>query len=129
MILLVDVLASSGLNDLFKIVNITIFDNILYFAVDLKQTVDAFLYPLADHIPDDFCRERLFSITCGAHQRSRIGTRGRHGFSHGLCNVHGLIADPSAQPAFLVQVDHFTYINPLAYAFKILLNNEFHATL
>jgi hypothetical protein len=50
---------------------------------DLKQTVDAFLYPLADQIPDDSCCERLFSITCGAHQRSRISTRGRQGFNHG----------------------------------------------
>lgn len=123
---LIDALATLLVEYPYKIINITIFDIILYFMVNLKQSASAFfIFWLTTY---------LSTLVMGAYFRSVAAATNSPEAAFAAAGISVMafsiytgyiISIPSMHPWF----KWITYINPLSYAFEILVANEFHDTL
>jgi ABC-type multidrug transport system ATPase subunit len=121
-----DALASLVVEYPYKIVNVTVFDIVLYFMVGLKQTPDAFftlwlVTYLATLVMSAYFRT-VAALTNSPE--AAIGVAGISVLAYSIYTGY-LIPKPSMHPWF----KWITYINPLSYAFEALVANEFHDTL
>ncbi|KIX06855.1 uncharacterized protein Z518_04831 [Rhinocladiella mackenziei CBS 650.93] len=121
----VDALASLLVEWPYKIVSVSAFDIVVYFMVGLKRDAGAFFIL--------WLTTYLGTLTMSAYFRSIAAVTKAPESAIGVAGVSVLvfaiytgylIPKPSMHPWF----KWITYINPLAYAFEILIANEFHDT-
>ena len=122
----VEALASMLVEYPYKIINITIFDIVLYFMVGLKRDPGAFfIFWLTTY---------LGTLTMSAYFRMLASVTNKVESAMALAGVSVLafaiyagymIPKPSMHPWF----KWIIYVDPIAYAFEILMVNEFHGAL
>ncbi|OAP58970.1 hypothetical protein AYL99_06267 [Fonsecaea erecta] len=120
-----DALATLVVEYPYKVVNVTIFDIILYFLVGLKQKPSAFFVLwlttyLATLVMSAWFRT-IAALTNSPE--AAIGGAGILVLSYAIYTGY-TIPKPSMHPWF----KWITYINPLSFAFEALIANEFHDT-
>ncbi|KIW89038.1 uncharacterized protein Z519_10523 [Cladophialophora bantiana CBS 173.52] len=120
-----DSLASLVVEYPYKIVNVTIFDIILYFLVGLKREASAFFILWLTTYLSTLVMSAWFR-TIAALTNSPEAAIGAAGF---LVLAYAIytgytIPKPSMHPWF----KWITYVNPLSFAFETLIANEFHDT-
>ncbi|KIW28533.1 hypothetical protein, variant 2 [Cladophialophora immunda] len=120
-----DSLASLVVEYPYKIVNVTIFDIILYFLVGLKQKASAFfILWLTTYLATLVMSAWFRTIAALTNSpEAAIGAAGILVLSYAIYTGY-TIPKPSMHPWF----KWITYINPLSYAFETLIANEFHDT-
>ncbi|KAH8586012.1 brefeldin A efflux transporter Bfr1 [Bisporella sp. PMI_857] len=119
----IDTLSSISADWPFKIINILIFDIIIYFMVGLKQTASAFFIFFLVTTVSTFAMSALFRTVAAVTKRAETATAIAGILVLVLTIYTGyVIPIPSMHPWFR----WLQYINPISYGFEALMVNEFH---
>ncbi len=120
-----DSLASLFADWPFKLVNVFIFDVILYFMTGLRREAGAFFILLLTTYLSTLVMSTFFR-TLAATTKDPETAAGIAGVSvlASVIHVGYIIPKPDMRPWF----KWITYIDPLTYAFEALMANEFHGT-
>ncbi|CAD6948316.1 unnamed protein product, partial [Tilletia caries] len=117
-----DALANTLLDIPIRIINVTVFDVILYFMTHLYFSADAFFVFWATTLLATYTMVAFFRALAATCRSEALATM-----------IGGLAVIDSAlyagyvipRPSMVVWWKWLSYCNPLAYAFEILLANEF----